>query len=256
MYQSDLSNEEWALIEHHFKPEDPRGSAHKHSKKLIVDAILYVVKGGITWRMLPNDFPSWKTVYDHFSRWNQRGVWTAALDELTQLHRQKEGREPTPSYAIVDSQSVKTQYDSEQRGIDGNKKVKGHKRHIIVDILGNLLAVNVHAANISDTIAAGPVLKAAVQSYPTIQAFSGDAGYRGTAEIFVSEELKLTLHIAQKPATEKGQFQVIPKRWIVERTFAWLGHFRRLAKDFEILVTTAENMIRIAMLKLTVAKCL
>ena len=95
------------------------------------------------------------------------------MDELTQLHRQKEGREPTPSYAIVDSQSVKTQYDSEQRGIDGNKKVKGHKRHIIVDILGNLLAVNVHAANISDTIAAGPVLKTAVQSYPTIQAFSG-----------------------------------------------------------------------------------
>lgn len=115
MYQSDLSNEEWALIEHHFKPEDPRGRACKHSKKLIVDAILYVVKGGITWRMLPNDFPAWKTVYDHFSRWNRRGVWTTALDALTQLHRQNEGREPTPSYAIVDSQSVKTQYDSEQR---------------------------------------------------------------------------------------------------------------------------------------------
>ncbi len=140
--------------------------------------------------------------------------------------------------------------------MDGYKKVKGHKRHIIVDILGNLLAVNVHAANISDTIAAGPILKAPVQGYPTIQAFSGDAGYRGTAEIFVSEELKLTLHIAQNPATEKGQFQVIPKRWIVERTFAWLRHFRRLAMDFEILVTTAENMIRIAMIKLTVAKCL
>lgn len=126
----------------------------------------------------------------------------------------------------------------------------------MVDILGNLLAVNVPAANLSDTIAAGPVLKAAVQSYPTIQAFSGDAGYRGTAETFVSEALQLTLHIAQKPAAEKGQFKVIPKRWIVERTFAWLGHFRRLAKDFEILVTTAEKMIRIAMLKLTVAKCL
>lgn len=256
MYQSDLSNEEWALIEYHFKPEDQRGSAHKHSKKLILDAILYVVKGGITWRMLPNDFPSWKTVYDHFSRWNRKGVWTAALDELTQLHRQKEGREPTPSYAIIDSQSIKTQDDSEHRGIDGNKTVKGHKRHIIVDIWGNLLAVNVHAANISDTIAAGPILQAAAQSYPTIQAFSGDASYLGTAETFVSEELKLTLHIAQKPAAEKCQFKVIPKRWIVERTFAWLGHFRRLAKDVEILITTAENMIRIAMLKLTVTKCL
>ena len=178
--------------------------------------------------------------------------WTNSLNFIVK----KRGAEPTPSYAIVDSQSVKTQYASEQRGIDGNKKVKGHKRHLIVDILGNLLAVNVHAANLTDTCRRSGFLKAAVQSYSTIQAFSGDAGYRGTAATFVSEELKLTLHIAHKPATEKGQFQVIPKRWIVERTFAWLGHFRRLAKDFEILVTTAENMIRIAMLKLTAAKCL
>lgn len=109
MYQSDLSNEEWTLIGHHFQPKDRRGHHHKHSKKLIVDAILYVVKGGITWRMLPNDFPSWKTVYDHFHRWNQRGVWSAALDEVTPLHRQKEGRNLTPSSAVIDSQSVKTQ---------------------------------------------------------------------------------------------------------------------------------------------------
>ena len=122
--------------------------------------------------------------------------------------------------------------------------------------MGNLLHVKVHAANISDTVAAGPVLKDTIKIYPTIKAFSGDLGYRGTAETFVSEELKLTLHISEKPVTEPGQFKVIPKRWIVERTFAWLGHFRRLAKDFEILITTAENMIRIAMLKLTVAKCL
>lgn len=102
MYQSDLSDEEWALIAHHFKPEDRRGRARKYSNKLIVDAILYLVKGGVPWRMLPNDFPPWKTVYGHFSRWNRRGVWAAALDLLTQLHRQKEGREPTLSYTIVD----------------------------------------------------------------------------------------------------------------------------------------------------------
>ncbi|MCB1794118.1 MAG: transposase, partial [Candidatus Competibacteraceae bacterium] len=154
------------------------------------------------------------------------------------------------------SQSVKTQYDSEQRGIDGNKKIKGHKRHIIVDILGNLLAVKVHAANEVDTTSAAPVFQEAMKRYPTLQAFSGDAGYQGTAESFVRDQLKLTLHIAQKPAATKGQFIVIPKRWIVERTFAWLGHFRRLAKDFEILINTAENMIRIAMLRLTIAKCL
>lgn len=256
MYDSDLSNEEWAIIEYHFNPKDQRGNAHKHPKKLIVDAILYVVKGGITWRLLPNDFPPWKTVYSHFSRWNKNGTWTAVLNKLAPLHRQKEGREPMLGYGIIDSQSIKTQYDSEQRGIDGNKKVKGHKRHIVVDILGNLLHVKVHAANIPDTIAAGQILKDTVQIYPTIKAFSGDLGYRGTAVNFVSEELQLTLHISEKPVTQPGQFKVIPKRWIVERTIAWLGHFRRLAKDFEILVTTAENMIRIAMLKLTVAKCL
>ncbi len=178
------------------------------------------------------------------------------MDELTSLHRQKEGREPLPSYGIIDSQSVKTQYNSEQRGIDGHKRVKGHKRHIVVDILGNLLHVQVHAAHLSDTISAGSILKDTINKYSTIRAFSADLGYRGTAENFVREELKLTLQISEKPVAKPRQFKVIPKRWIVERTFAWLGHFRRLAKDFEILVTTAENMIRIAMLKLTVAKCL
>ena len=125
MYDSDLSHEEWAIIEHHFHPTDQRGNAHKHPKKRIVDAILYVVKGGITWRLLPKDFPPWKTVYDHFSRWNKKGIWAAALNELTQLHRQRKGRKPTPNYAIIDSQSIKTQYDSEQRGFDGHKKNKG-----------------------------------------------------------------------------------------------------------------------------------
>ena len=256
MYDSDLSNEEWALIEHYFIPQDQRGNAHKHPKKRIVDAILYVVKGGITWRLLPNDFPPWQTVYGHFSCWNKKGIWADVLYKLNSIHRQKEGRKPLPSYAIIDAQSVKTQYDSEERGIDGHKKVKGHKRHLIVDILGNLLHVRVHAANIADTVAAGPLLKEVVELYPTITAFSGDLGYRGTAVDFVSEELKRTLHISEKPATEPGQFKVIPKRWIVERTIAWLGNFRRLAKDFEILVATSENIIRIAMIKLTVAKCL
>lgn len=125
-----------------------------------------------------------------------------------------------------------------------------------MDVLGNLLAIKVHAAHQVDTTAAAPVFQEAIGRYPTIQAFSGDAGYRGTAEDFVRDQLKLTLHIAQKPIAQKGQFIVIPKRWIVERTFAWLGHVRRLAKDFEILINTAENMIRIAMLRLTVTKCL
>jgi putative transposase len=251
-YPSDLTDAEWALIQRHFQPGDRRGSACRHPRKRIVDAILYVVKSGCQWRMLPNDFPNWKTVYHHFSRWNKSGVWEAALDRVNAIHRRKSGRSASPSYGIIDSQSVKTEYASEERGIDGGKKVKGHKRHIVVDILGNLLQVSVHAANCSDTVAGGPVMARALEKHSSIQAFSADAGYRGTAVKFVDETLGLVLHISTKI---KDQWAVLPKRWIVERTFAWLGRYRRLSKDVEILTATAENIIRIAMLKKTLANC-
>lgn len=137
MYQSDLSDAEWELIRHHCEPKDRRGSSHQHPRKVVVDAILYVVKGGIPWRLMPNDFPCWKTVYDHFRNWNQRGVGETVLDQLNPIHRENQGRTESPSYGIIDSQSVKTQYASEARGIDGNKKVKGHKRQVVVDIRGD-----------------------------------------------------------------------------------------------------------------------
>jgi putative transposase len=206
-YPSDLTDAEWALIEHYFQPRDRRGSASLHPRKRIVDAIFYVVKSGCQWRMLPNDFPPWQTVYDHFSRWNKRGVWEAALNQLNALHRQNNGRSASPSYGIIDSQSVKTEYASEERGIDGGKKVKGHKRHSVVDILGNLLHVSVHAANCSGTVAGGPVMARAAEKYPSIEAFSGDAGYHGTAVKFVDETLGLVLHISTKikaPPRENG----------------------------------------------------
>jgi putative transposase len=251
-YPSDLTDRQWERINHHFAPRDPRGSSHKHPKKQIVDAILYVVRTGCQWRQLPHDLPPWKTVYDHFRNWNLRGVWETALEEINQRARKKIAKAPTPRDGIIDSQSVKTQYASEERGIDGNQKVKGRKRHIVVDTLGNLLHVAVHAANHTDTKAGMGVLARAAERYPTISAFSGDAGYRGSALEYVKQALGRVLHIAEKLG--EG-FVVQPKRWIVERTFAWLGHFRRLAKDVEILTATAENMIRIAMLKITLAKC-
>jgi putative transposase len=130
--------------------------------------------------------------------------------------------------------------------------VKGHKRHIVVDTLGQLLHVEVHAANLSDTVRGCEVLRRAAEKHPGIEAFSGDGGYRGTAVRYVDEQLGLVLHIAERIV---DGFAVLPKRWIVERTFAWLGAFRRLGKDYEILTATAENMVRIAMLKITLAKC-
>ena len=236
-----------------FDPASKRGTGHKHDKRTIVNAILYVLKGGIPWRLMPNDFPPWQTVYDHFSRWNKCGVWERALDRATALRRKTAGRTALPTYGIIDAQSAKTQYDSEERGIDGGKKVKGRKRHIVVDIQGNLLYIKVHAANLSDTKSACDVLAGVHDKYPSLQAFSGDAGYRGTAVDFAAEVLNVLLHISEKI---EGKWAVLPKRWVVERTFSWLGNFRRLAKDFEILPATAENMARIAMLKITLAKCL
>ena len=251
-YQTDLKDSEWDLIKTYFEPNSKRGSSHKHEKKHIVNGILYLLKGGIPWRLLPNDFPPWKTVYDHFSKWNKKGVWETILDQLNQIRRKKAGRHANPSYAIIDAQSVKTQYASEERGIDGGKKVKGHKRHIVVDIIGCLLHVLVHAANLSDTKSACEVLERVKEKHPSIKVFSGDAGYRGTAVNFVDQDLNMELHISQRI---KDEWAILPKRWVVERTFAWLNNFRRLSKDFEILPATAENMIRIAMIKLTLAKC-
>ena len=164
---------------------------------------------------------------------------------------EKKGQSAPPRYGLIDSQSVKTQDGSEERGIDGHKKVKGRKRHIVVDTLGNLLQVQVHAANQADTSAGCEVLERTARKYATIEAFCGDQGYRGTAVTFVREHLALVLHIG--PRLGEGLVGQ-PKRWGVERTFAWLGHFRRLAKDVEILPGTAENMIRIALLKTTFAK--
>jgi putative transposase len=192
VYKTDLTDPEWELIKKDFEPASKRGNRHKYSKRIIVNAILYIVKGGIQWRLMPNDFPPWQTVYDHFSKWNKRGVWEKCLDRLTRYYRQKAGRTSDPSYGIIDAQSVKTQYASEERGIDGGKKVKGHKRHIVVDILGNLLYVKVHAANLSDTKSACEVLDGTVDKYTSLKAFSGDAGYCGTAVEFTSGKLGMT----------------------------------------------------------------
>jgi putative transposase len=260
MYPSDVNDTEWSIIEPFLRPKDGRGSSHRHSKRVIINAIFYISKTGCQWEMLPNDLPPWQTVYDHYRKWCRNGTWQKILDALNQKSREKQGREPVPSYGIVDSQSVKTQYASEERGIDGGKKVKGRKRHICVDILGNLLHLIIHAANKSDTTEWCQVFQETIDRYPSIEAFSADGGYRGTSVDFVKQTLDRRLDISialkdQPKTSHDGKITILKKRWIVERTLAWLGGFRRLSKDFELLIETAENMVRIAMIRLTIRKC-
>ena len=139
-YPSDVTDAEWVLLAPFFARPDPRGNPGRYAKRDVVHAIFYVVKGGIPWRMLPLDFPPWDTVYDHYRRWNQRGVWEQALDALNAQARQKQGKQEHPTYVLVDSQSVKTQYASQDRGMDGGKKIKGRKRHIATDTLGRWIS--------------------------------------------------------------------------------------------------------------------
>lgn len=250
-YPSDLSDAQWALLSPLFENLPlKRGRKTWRDPRDIIDAVLYVNKTGCQWRQLPLDFPPWHTVYNTFHKWQKNGTWDTILQRLNEMVRVKEGRNPVPSYGLLDSQSVKSSSPGKERGYDGNKKVKGRKRHILVDVLGLLLCVFVHAANIHDTKAAGVVMKNALERYPSLIAFCGDEGYRKTAEesaIALGKELHISTRI-------RDTFAVIPKRWVVERSFAWLNGYRRLAKDFERNTAISEAMVRIAFIKITLNK--
>ena len=246
-YARDLRDKEWEIIKRYFEQGRKFGRPLRHDRRDIVNAIFYVTKTGCQWRMLPHDFPAWQTVYDYFQRWSREGTGEKVLDCLNQKDRVKKGRNALPSYGILDSQSVKTQYNSDERGIDGGKKVKGRKRHSVADTQGHLLHVKVHAANIHDTKAGPDVCDRAKEKFPTLKGFSADEGYRGTAAKHVEESRGLKMEISKKI---KAEWTILAKRWGVERTFSWINNYRRMAKDFEILTCSAENFIRISMLQL------
>jgi len=241
-YPSNLTNKEWQLIKHYFVYGN-YGNRSQYDKRDLVNAVFYLVKSGCQWRMLPHDFPPWKTVYSFYRRAKEKGVWEQMMHDLVKYSRLKMGRLPGPSYGIIDSQSVKTTDAAEERGIDGGKKIKGHKRHIVTDTQGYLLHVRVHAANIHDTVAGCRVFKEALDKYPTLQGVCADGGYRKTLEEFVQKVLGKTIEIAKRITFG---WVILAKRWVVERTFAWLNHFRRLSKDYEIKIRSAENVIMVA----------
>jgi len=221
MYPTSLTNFQWQVIQELLADQRKR----KHDLRQVIDAIFYVVKGGISWRLMPNDLPPWKSVYYDYAKFRKAGIWQELNDALREKIRQKAGRKLSPSAAILDSQSVKTTSVGGQRGFDAAKHVKGRKRHILVDTLGLLLAVVVHRADIDERRGAGFVLARLFSRkvmFPRLSVIFADGGYSGDFETVVKKTYRWMLQIVRKPFGLKT-FMVLPRRWIVERTFAWLA---------------------------------
>jgi putative transposase len=260
-YPTQLNHTQWRVIAPYLPARCRMGRRRKHSWRRILNAIFYVTGGGISWRMLPKNFPPWKTVYHYFRLWRKDGTWERLNTALREAVREKAGRNRQASAAILDSQSVKTVEGGTARGYDAGKKVTGRKRHLVVDTLGLLLAVVVTGANVQDVIGARLVLAKLFdrltqqrrQCWCRLQHLWADGGYRGTLIDWAKGQFAWTLEIVEKLGGQVG-FQVLPHRWIIERSFAWLSRNRRLARDYERLPETSEAFIYVAMIRLMVKR--
>jgi putative transposase len=249
-YTSDLTDAEWQLIDCCFPKPCQTGRPRQHSHRELLNAIFYLTKTACQWRNLPEHFAPWGTVYHYFRAWKHNGLWVAIHTRLREQVRQEEGRKRHPSAAILDSQSVKSTETSDERGYDAGKKVNGRKRHILVDTIGLLLMVTVLPANIQDRDGAKQLLAAFFgQATPRrVKHIWADGGYAGALLDWTLRLWRCTIEIVKRSGLPT--FKVLPRRWVVERTFGWLGRYRRLNRDYERQAKTGETMVYLAMIRL------